>query len=412
MSDYIGLVEERREVARNFLQKMLNEGKISIEKYGEFLEKSERLGKTLTELLVAGKMLLENHIIRDLNELFRFSAKPKSDWELFLEMKRLIESELGSKNAYIQRIAATIARSTSERLKLPQNVPIHGLYNEKLFCLPEKIVEELVKTRYPPIEEFLNRLKSLYDKMDKFGLSDKDKKTVKENLEGMMVTTFSMFHMQEIIKDLLEWVDCNITYVSEGGEWFKPALHTLIVGGGDCDCRAILLCSLLRSLGFKTYLGFLPNHVFPGVICAGFAVDRKVGELPLEDRRKLRESYGISDDYVIITSAYEVQVPLEKIGSVTLRIGDLNVKLDRFTMAFMTEEELKDLHGQISSLKRNYIDKIKKFERLIQATDLNTVPINTENLQKLKRDLQTMEDAEKTITLFLKCKSANTYNID
>jgi hypothetical protein len=405
-------VEEKRESARNLLQSMLNEGKFSVEEYTEFLEKSELLGKTLTELLVAGKMLLENHVIKDLSELFKFSAKPTKEEEYFQEMKQLIEGELGSKNAYIQRIAATIARSTSEKLKLPQDIAIHELYNERLFCLPEKIVEELVKMHYSPVEEFIWRLKALHGKLDKFGLSEKDKKIVEENLEGIMAVAFLMFHAREIIKNILAWVDYNITYISERGDWFKPALHTLIVGSGDCDCRAILICSLLRSIGFKTYLGFRPGHVFPGVIYTGFTVYKKVSELPTEERKKLKGSYGISDDYVIIASVDEVQVPLEKIGTVVLRIGDSNITLDQFTMPFMTDEELEELKEQISSSKRDYLDRINRLERLIEATDLNTAPIDLEKLEKIKRDLQRLEEAEKTITLYLECRRAKTYILD
>jgi hypothetical protein len=126
----------------------------------------------------------------------------------------------------------------------------------------------------------------------------------------------------------------------------------------------------------------------------------------------LKDSYGISEDYVIIASADEVQVPLEKIGTVALRIGDSNVTLDQFTMPFMADEELEELQEQISSSKRDYIDRINKLERLIEATDLDTVPIDLEKLKKMKSDLQTLEEAEKTITLYLECKRAKTYSID
>jgi len=414
MSEYISIVEEKREAARSLLQKKLKEGEISIEEYSEFLTKSELLGKTLTDLLVAGKMLLENQVIKDLNELFRFSAKPTKEEEYFLEMRQLIEGELGSKNAYIQRVAAAIVRSTSEKLNFPQDIAIHKLYEKRFFCLPEKIVEELSRVYCAPVEILIARLKNLLENLDKFGLTEKEKKIVKENLTGMMMVAFLMCHTQEIIKGLLTWVDNNIKYISEPlrDDWFKPALHTLIVGSGDCDCQAILICSLLRSIGFKTYLGFMPGHVFPGVIYTGFTVDKKVSELPPKERQKLYESYGISDDYVIISGGDEVQVPLEKIRDVILRIGDLNIRLDRFTMAFMTEEKLKDLQEQISSLKSDYRKKIENIERFVEATDLNIVPIDVGQLKKLKEELQTLEEAEETIRLFLECKSANIYNID
>jgi hypothetical protein len=64
---------------------------------------------------------------------------------------------------------------------------------------------------------------------------------------------------------LLDFVSNDIMYVSDPGDGFEHAkapINTLISGGGDCEDQAVLLCSLLESVGVKTYLGFTSDHVF------------------------------------------------------------------------------------------------------------------------------------------------------
>jgi hypothetical protein len=64
---------------------------------------------------------------------------------------------------------------------------------------------------------------------------------------------------------LLDFVSNDIMYVSDPGDGFeyaKAPLNTLISGGGDCEDQSVLLCSLLESVGVKTYLGFTSDHVF------------------------------------------------------------------------------------------------------------------------------------------------------
>jgi hypothetical protein len=64
---------------------------------------------------------------------------------------------------------------------------------------------------------------------------------------------------------LLNFVSNQIMYVSDpddGSEYAKDPLSTLISGGGDCEDQTVLLCSLLESVGVKTYMGFTSDHVF------------------------------------------------------------------------------------------------------------------------------------------------------
>jgi transglutaminase-like putative cysteine protease len=66
-------------------------------------------------------------------------------------------------------------------------------------------------------------------------------------------------------KALLEFVSNGIYYVSDpndGLEHAKDPMTTLLAGGGDCEDQALLLCSLLESVGVKTYIAFTDAHVF------------------------------------------------------------------------------------------------------------------------------------------------------
>lgn len=53
---------------------------------------------------------------------------------------------------------------------------------------------------------------------------------------------------------LARWVQQNITYVQELPEVFQTPLATLDTGYGDCDDMAVLLASLLESVGIPAYL--------------------------------------------------------------------------------------------------------------------------------------------------------------
>ena len=64
---------------------------------------------------------------------------------------------------------------------------------------------------------------------------------------------------------LLDFVSNDIYYVSDPGdglEHAKDPLTTLIAGAGDCEDQALLLCSLLESVGVKTFIAFTDHHVF------------------------------------------------------------------------------------------------------------------------------------------------------
>lgn len=64
---------------------------------------------------------------------------------------------------------------------------------------------------------------------------------------------------------ILDFVSNEIHYVSDPGdgvEYAKDPITTLIAGGGDCEDQTLLLCSMLESVGVKTYIAFTDDHVF------------------------------------------------------------------------------------------------------------------------------------------------------
>ncbi len=64
---------------------------------------------------------------------------------------------------------------------------------------------------------------------------------------------------------MLDFVSNDIYYVSDpndGFEHVKDPVSTLIAGAGDCEDQALLLCSMLESVGVKTLIAFTDHHVF------------------------------------------------------------------------------------------------------------------------------------------------------
>ncbi len=66
-------------------------------------------------------------------------------------------------------------------------------------------------------------------------------------------------------KAVLNYVSNKINYVSDpldGVEHAKDPITTLISTGGDCEDQTLLLCSLLESVGVRTFIAFTDDHVF------------------------------------------------------------------------------------------------------------------------------------------------------
>ena len=64
---------------------------------------------------------------------------------------------------------------------------------------------------------------------------------------------------------ILDYVSNEIHYVSDPGdgvEYAKDPATTLAAGGGDCEDQTLLLCSMLETVGVKTFIAFTDAHVF------------------------------------------------------------------------------------------------------------------------------------------------------
>lgn len=88
-----------------------------------------------------------------------------------------------------------------------------------------------------------------------------------EQLNILAIRTVSGAHDDEVKKTeaILDFVSNEIYYVSDPGdgvEYAKDPITTLIAGGGDCEDQTLLLCSMLESVGVKTYIAFTDEHVF------------------------------------------------------------------------------------------------------------------------------------------------------
>jgi hypothetical protein len=71
----------------------------------------------------------------------------------------------------------------------------------------------------------------------------------------------------EVLKTraILDFVSNEIKYVSDPGdgiEFPRDPVGTLLAGGGDCEDQTLLLCSMLETVGVKTYMVFSEDHVF------------------------------------------------------------------------------------------------------------------------------------------------------
>jgi hypothetical protein len=71
--------------------------------------------------------------------------------------------------------------------------------------------------------------------------------------------------MDEIcrIEKIYRFVVDQIDYMPDpwDEDYFAEALETIYVGAGDCDCKCILLATLLRANGFRVAFDFTPGHV-------------------------------------------------------------------------------------------------------------------------------------------------------
>lgn len=331
------------------LQTILDQHKISLNTYKKLIELNERLSHDLVAVFKESGKLIETGIVENISDLLKLEKKPASNEEAFIIMRKEIFGPLGSKNAYIQSLAASIKDKLAQKYNFPQALVVEPLYND--LCI-----------KYVPASEYEQK--------------------------------FLFFtHMYMLAKAIYIWVKEEISYISDPpDDWFKPALQTLIVRGGDCDDLAILLSSLWRSIGFKTYLGFLKGHVFPGVILARLSPNPINEEnVPME----VKEFYSEAEETYFRVE--EVKVPGDVRFNYNISVGDIVRSFDPFDLAFMGadfKEKLLDLTKELErlpnelkeraerELKKSLDEIMSRFNKLISAQIFEIEPIELGRLLK------------------------------
>jgi hypothetical protein len=246
-SRILGFVGSKREEVNRLLIDASNRNQVTHDAANSIRLLNDLLANNLSLAYLKGSSLVKLHALRTPEEVLRLFQKPVTEQEYFSTMSELIEEdELGSKNADVRKTAMDLIRTVAR-----QYVPATA-------------------TTPLPIAEMYDVGNELIDP--------------EESSKYVAITKVAKAEAQAIF----DFVRLRMSYLSEGGENLQRALHTLLVGGGDCDDLAILTASLLRSLGFAVYLKFLPEHVFAGVF-VGEVMQVPVSTLPAEAQRKIPE---------------------------------------------------------------------------------------------------------------------------
>lgn len=99
----------------------------------------------------------------------------------------------------------------------------------------------------------------------------KDPQHFQAKTEKFLLMLNSAATASRIAEGVLAWSTENLHYVEDpyDADYFQRPNLTLQSKRGDCDCLSILIASMLKSIGFKVYIGYLPldhpTHWFPGV---------------------------------------------------------------------------------------------------------------------------------------------------
>lgn len=222
MKKLVDFIEKKRKECSENLQDWLKKAEITSETYQECLLYNEQLSEILKTTFIKGHILVQEKIVDKLSAFWEYKKKPRSEKEAFEVMRELIKE--GSENPCIRKFALNIAERCSQNLGIPVIVPpVEELYSEAL-------IQEEIKYA----NAFIN-------------------------------------HCEKVAREIYDCVCSKMIYVSDPpDDYYQKAYHTLEILDfkGDCDDLAILLCSLLRSIGYRTFLGFQPHHVFAGVVLA------------------------------------------------------------------------------------------------------------------------------------------------
>ena len=220
--EIIEFIEQKRRICNKKVQGYLNNREISDIIYHELILLNEQLAENIKKTFIKGENLIKKNILENETALWDYVKKPENDIEAFEVMRKIILED--SKNSYIRKFALKIAEESSRNTGIPVSIPpVHELYTDTIFTEEVKNVNAFVE------------------------------------------------HCEKVARYIYEYIISKAVYVSDPpDDYYQRAYHTLEILDfrGDCDDFAILLCSALRSIGYRTFLAFQPHHVFAGVILA------------------------------------------------------------------------------------------------------------------------------------------------
>ena len=220
LAKVIDLIERKRKACSKELVNWLKKGEITREDYQELVRDNEQISQILKTTFVNGEDLIQKQVVDSYAKLMEFRKKPSSDEEAFAQMRKLIIE--GSENPIIRKLAADIAQKSSQERGMP-------------FPVPQ-----------------VNRLYSVFP----------------SDIDDQNIIAF-ISHCEKVAEDIYTYVRTRTVYVPDPpDDYHQTPIYTLEILNfrGDCDDLAILLCSLYRSIGYRTFIGVQPQHVYAGVI--------------------------------------------------------------------------------------------------------------------------------------------------
>jgi len=323
-------VEQRRSACYNYLYGLFRSGEIDEESYRNLIRFNDEIAQ---QLQIA---LSETRSIAELEQILKMKAKPKSPEEAYEIMKELIFE--GSEDSCVRELASSIATSSSKRDKMPFDVPpVHMMYQKIIF-------------------------------------RDTDDKQIFEALAK---------HCISVSRAIYRFIRQNMLPLSDPpGDYYQPAPRTCLIFRakrkimGDCDDMAIFINSLLRSIGYRTYLGYVPGHVFGGVILARqHSKEINTSDLPHEFLEQIPEGKKVyrpefvevpldpqRQDFVIKIDLSQSEI-IRMFSIFDILTGDfIKVLNDILKMIYNREESVKSFITQIryiaNDLKhRSFVDR-------------------------------------------------------
>jgi len=261
--EIIEFIEQKRRLCNKKIQDWLNNHEITDKTYQELILFNEQLAENLKRTFVKGEILIKRNILEKENALWDYVKKPENEIEAFEVMRKIILED--SKNPCIRKFALKIAERSSRNRGIPVSIPpVHELYTDTIFA-----------------EDF-------------------------ENVNAFVE------HCEKVAEDIYRYTVSKAVYVSDPpDDYYQRAYHTLEILDfrGDCDDFAILLCSVLRSIGYRIFLAFQPHHVFAGVILAKIEWSQqkrfvKYVEVPLDPQlSKFQINF---DSHRIVFDAFDI----------------------------------------------------------------------------------------------------------